>query len=35
MKTIISLIRKGARAYFKQAAKSYVWLPTGTIPIGI
>ena len=35
MKQVISLIRRGAKAYFRQAAKSYVWIPTGTIPIGI
>lgn len=35
MKKIISLIKKGAKAYFRQAAKSYAWAPTGTIPVGI
>ena len=35
MKKVISLIKRGAKAYFRQAAKSYVWTPTGTIPVGI
>lgn len=35
MKKIISLIKKCAKAYFRQAAKSYAWAPTGTIPVGI
>lgn len=35
MKKIISLIKKGAKAYFKQTAKTYAWAPTGTIPVGI
>lgn len=35
MKKVISLIKKGAKAYFRQAAKSYTWAPTGTIPVGI
>ena len=35
MKKIISLIKRGAKAYLRQVAKSYVWIPTGTIPVGI
>ena len=35
MRKVISLIKRGAKAYFSQAAKSYAWTPTGTIPIGI
>ena len=35
MKKVISLIKRGAKAYFRQAAKNYAWLPTGTIPVGI
>ena len=35
MKKVISLIKRGAKAYFRQAAKSYAWTPTGTIPVGI
>nr|UVM79641.1 MAG: hypothetical protein [Bacteriophage sp.] len=35
MKKVISLIKRGAKAYFRQAAKAYAWTPTGTIPVGI
>lgn len=35
MKKVISLIKRGAKAYFRQAAKTYAWTPTGTIPVGI
>ena len=35
MKKVISIIKRGAKAYFRQAAKTYAWTPTGTIPIGI
>ena len=35
MKKVISLIKRGAKAYFRQAAKTYAWTPTGTVPIGI
>nr|DAR02434.1 MAG TPA: hypothetical protein [Crassvirales sp.] len=35
MKKIFSLIKKGARVYFRQSSKTYAWVPTGTIPIGI
>lgn len=35
MRKVISLIKGGAKAYFRQAAKTYAWTPTGTIPIGI
>lgn len=35
MRKIISLIKKGAKAYFRQAAKTYAWTPTGTISIGM
>ena len=35
MKKVISLIKKGAKAYFRQAAKTYAWTSTGTIPVGI
>lgn len=35
MKKVISLIKRGAKAYFRQAAKNHAWLPTGTIPVGI
>lgn len=35
MRKVISLIKRGAKAYFRQAAKTYAWTPTGTIPIGI
>ena len=34
-KKVILLIKRGAKAYFSQAAKSYAWTPTGTIPVGI
>lgn len=32
MKKIISLVKKGVRAYFNQYAKLYAFMPTGTIP---
>lgn len=35
MKKILSLIKRGAKAYLKASMKSYAWLPTGTIPTGI
>ena len=35
MKKVISLIKRGIKAYSRQAAKSYVWIPSGTIPVGI
>ena len=35
MRKVISLIKRGAKAYFRQAAKSYAWTSTGTIPVGI
>lgn len=35
MKKIISLIKSGVKVYFRQAAKTYAWTSTGTIPIGI
>jgi hypothetical protein len=35
MKRVLSLIKKGTKAYLRQAAKTYVWTPTGTIPVGI
>lgn len=35
MKKVISLIKRGVKAYFRQAAKAYAWAPTGTIPVGI
>lgn len=35
MKKVISLIKKGVKTYFRQAAKTYAWTPTGTIPVGI
>lgn len=35
MKKVISLIKKGAKSYFNHATSTYVWLPTGTIPVGI
>ena len=35
MKKVISLIKRGVKAYFRQAAKSYAWTPTGTILVGI
>lgn len=35
MRKVISLIKRGAKAYFRQAAKTYAWTPTGTIPVGI
>lgn len=35
MRKVISLIKRGAKAYFRQVAKTYAWTPTGTIPIGI
>lgn len=35
MKKVISLMKRGAKAYFKQSVKNYAWLPTGTIPVGI
>lgn len=35
MKQVISLIKRGTKAYFRQAVKSYAWIPTGTIPVGI
>lgn len=33
MKTMIRLIRKSASWYFKQSAKNYNWLTTGTLPM--
>lgn len=35
MKKILSLIKRGAKAYLEASMKSYAWLPTGTIPTGI
>ena len=35
MKKVVSLIKRGVKAYFRQAAKSHAWAPTGTIPVGI
>lgn len=35
MKKVISLIKRGAKAYLRQAAKAYAWTPTGTIPVRI
>lgn len=35
MKKAISLIKRGVKAYFILASRSYAWTPTGTIPIGI
>lgn len=35
MKKVISLIKRGTKAYFRQVAKVYAWTPTGTIPMGI
>ena len=35
MNKVISLIKRAAKAYFRQAAKVYAWAPTGTIPVGI
>lgn len=35
MKKVISLIKRCAKAYFRQAAKAYAWTSTGTIPVGI
>lgn len=35
MKKVISLVKKGAKAYFRQVAKNYAWTSTGTIPNGI
>lgn len=28
----LKLLKKGAKWYFEQVAKTYTWLPTGTIP---
>lgn len=28
----IKLIKKAMKWYLKQSAKTYVWIPTGTIP---
>ena len=35
MKKIISLIKRGAKAYLRHLSNTYVLTPTGTIPIGI
>lgn len=35
MRKVISLIKRGAKVYFRQASKTYAWAPTGTIPTGI
>ena len=35
MKKVMSFIKRGANAYLRQAAKTYAWTPTGTIPVGI
>ena len=35
MKKVILLIKRGVKAYFRQAIKSYAWISTGTIPVGI
>ena len=35
MKKVISLIKRGVKAYFRQAAKAYAWTLIGTIPVGI
>lgn len=32
MKKILSLMKRGAKWYFKQASCNYAWLPSGTIP---
>lgn len=32
MKRVLNLVKRGAKWYFNQAAKTYAWLPTGSIP---
>lgn len=32
MTKIINSIKKGMKWYFNQAAQTYAWLPSGTIP---
>lgn len=34
MKKAIILIKRVVKAYFRQSAKTYVWLPSGTFPVG-
>lgn len=29
---VLKLLKRGAKWYFEQGAKTYTWLPTGTIP---
>ena len=29
---MFELIKKAARWYFRESAKTYSWLPTGTLP---
>lgn len=29
---MIGLIKKAARWYFRKAAETYAWMPTGTLP---
>lgn len=33
MRRVLNLMKKCAKWYFEQSAKSYAWAPTGCIPI--
>lgn len=32
---MIKLLKKAAKWYFEQSAKTYVWMPTGSMPVSI
>lgn len=33
MKTITKFFKHAAKWYFKQAVRSYAWMPTGSLPV--
>ena len=33
MKRVLNLVKRGAKWYFNQCSKSYLWYPSGIIPI--
>lgn len=35
MKRVLNLMKRGAKWYFNQVAKSYALTPTGSIPIEV
>lgn len=32
MRKVINVVKKAAKWYFEQAAKSYAWTPSGIVP---